>query len=233
MIGIIGALHEEVAALKNAAQQTQEKTVSGVTYIIGKIAGRDCVIAQCGIGKVNAAVCAQTMILHFAPAAIINCGIAGALRPGLQVGDIIIGKDVVQYDMDTTVFGDRPGLLEIGAESLVEIPCDQQLCGQLCRVCAEIHAGHTALGRIATGDRFVSEKEDRLHIAKAFGADACEMEGGAIGHVCRLNHVPFAVLRSISDSMEQNGAVDYLCFKQQAAQAASNIITAFLERKPL
>lgn len=232
MIGIIGALHEEVAALKSLAEHPEEKTVSGITYIIGKIAGRDCVVAQCGIGKVNAAVCAQTMILRFAPSAVINCGIAGALRPGLQVGDIVIGKDVVQYDMDTTAFGDRPGQLELGDESIVEIPCDQALYGELGRVCAEIHAGHSVLGRIATGDRFVSGREERLHIAKAFGADACEMEGGAIGHVCRLNHVPFAILRSISDSMEQNEAVDYLRFKQQAAQAASSLITAFLQGRP-
>lgn len=233
MIGIIGALYEEVAALKSMARQTQQQTISGVTYIIGKIAGQDCVIAQCGIGKVNAAVCAQTMILRFAPDAVINCGIAGALRHGLQVGDIVIGKDVVEYDMDTTEFGDRPGLLEIGTEHMVEIPCSQALCAGLSRVCTEIRAGHAVLGRIATGDRFVSDRKERLRIAEAFGADACEMEGGAIGHVCRLNNVPFAILRSISDSMEQNGAVDYLCFKQQAAGAASNIIAAFLERQPL
>ncbi len=230
MIGIIGALDAEVEMLQNMTEDKKEEVVSGTTFITGKLHGKDCVIAQCGIGKVNAAVCAQTMLLRFRPDAVINCGIAGALRHGLRIGDIVVAQDAVQYDMDTTEFGDRPGLLNIGKESMVEIPCSRELAGALMQACVSLGIDNAVTGRIATGDRFISKPEARTQIHELFGADACEMEGGAIAHACRLNGTPFAILRSISDSMDENSTEDYLTFKNHAAQSAAKIISAFFER---
>lgn len=232
MIGIIGALEVEVEALLNLAEDKEEEIISGTSYITGKLNGKECVIAQCGIGKVNAAVCAQTMILHYQPDAIINCGIAGALRRGLQIEDVVIANDVVQHDMDTTEFGDEPGLLNIGKETMVEIPCDKELSQLLLQVCESLGIKKALMGKIATGDRFISKLEDRTRIHNMFQADACEMEGGAIAQVCRLNGTPFTVLRSISDSMDKNGAEDYFTFQMHAAQTAAKIINAFFEMLP-
>ena len=129
MIGIIGALSEEVEiAYQYGGSIKRRRRFSGISFITGKLHGKKCVVAQCGIGKVNAAVCAQTMILRYKPDAVINCGVAGALRRGLKTGDIVVARDVVQYDMDTTEFGDRPGLLNIGKESMVEMPVRQGAC---------------------------------------------------------------------------------------------------------
>lgn len=232
MVGIIGALDAEVETLQNLMKGKKEEAVSGTSFITGKLHGKDCVIAQCGVGKVNAAVCAQTMILRFRPGAIINCGIAGALRRGLRIGDIVVARDAVQYDMDTTEFGDRPGLLNIGKESMVEIPCSGELAGALMQASASLGIDNAVRGRIATGDRFISKPEARAQIHGLFGADACEMEGGAIAQACCLNGVPFAILRSISDSMDENSTEDYFTFKMHAAQAAARIISAFFERLP-
>lgn len=232
MIGIIGALDVEVEALQNLAEEKKEEVVSGTSYITGKLHGKDCVIAQCGIGKVNAAVCAQTMILHYQADVIINCGIAGALHHGLQIEDVVVAHDVVQYDMDTTEFGDEPGLLNIGKESMVEIPCDKELSQLLLQACASLGIKKALMGKIATGDRFVSKPEDRTRIHNLFKADACEMEGGAIAQVCRLNGTPVAILRSISDSMDENGTEDYFTFQMHAAQSAARIISAFFETLP-
>lgn len=229
MIGIIGALDVEVEALLNLAEDKKEVLVSGITYITGKLHGKCCVIAQCGIGKVNAAICAQTMILRYKPDVIINCGIAGALRHGLNTGDVVVAQDAVQYDMDTTEFGDRPGLLNIGKESMVEIPCSRELAGTLMQACESLGIKNAVMGRVATGDRFISKPEARTQIHGLFDADACEMEGGAIAHVCRLNGTPYAILRSISDSMDENGAEDYFTFKNHAARTAASIITRFFE----
>lgn len=232
MIGIIGALDTEVETLINMAGDKKEELISGITYITGKLHGKCCVVAQCGVGKVNAAVCAQTMILRYKPNVIINCGIAGALRHGLNTGDIIVARDAVQYDMDTTEFGDRPGLLNIGKESIAEIPCSKELSKLLLQACISLGIKNAVLGRVATGDRFISKPEARTQIQKLFEADACEMEGGAIAHVCRLNGTPFTILRSISDSMDENGTEDYFTFKLAAARCAASIITRFFELLP-
>lgn len=232
MIGIIGALSEEVEMLINMAEDKKEAEISGISFITGKLHGKKCVVAQCGIGKVNAAVCAQTMVLRYKPDAVINCGVAGALRRGLKTGDIVVARDVVQYDMDTTEFGDRPGLLNIGKESMVEIPCGRELAGALIQACSFLGIDNAVTGRIATGDRFISKPEARAQIHELFEADACEMEGGAIAQACRLNGTPFAILRSISDSMDENSAEDYFTFKMHAAQSAARIISAFFERLP-
>ena len=184
------------------------------------------VCAVCGIGKVNAAMCAQTMILHYAPDRIINTGVAGSLSPELGVGDVVIASDVVQHDLDTTAFGDPPGL--IPGLNTVRMHCSDKLRSNYLRNAADKVLGGTGAkaveGVIASGDQFVADPEKKKRIVDTFGAAACEMEGGAVGQVCAANGIPFAVIRTMSDSADGGAADDYPAFAKKSAGISAKIV---------
>ena len=232
MTGIIGAMDIEVKGIIEKMTDIRTETISGTTYTTGKLGTHECVVAKCGIGKVNAAVTAQTMVLKYSPDRIINTGIGGSTSKKTHIGHVVIAKDVVQHDMDTTVIGDKPGELFLPEEKIVYLPCDTELTEKLKAACEVIGEKNYVIGTVATGDQFISGNEKRLLLNERFGAIACEMEGGSIGHVCRINHVPFVILRSISDSMsEEDDAVEYAAFSKLAAQKSIDILTAYLSLK--
>lgn len=231
MTGIIGAMDIEVRGIIEKMQSPVTQTISGTDYTSGMIGQHQCVVAKCGIGKVNAALVTQTMILHYHPDRIINTGIGGSTSRSTHVGSVVIADRVIQHDMDTTVIGDKPGELFLPEEKIAYIPCDDALIRELQQACRDIGEEHFVVGTVATGDQFISGNEKRLALHSAFGALACEMEGGSIGQVCRINHVPFGVLRSISDSMsEEDDAVEYASFSRSAAERSIRIVTAFLQK---
>ncbi len=229
MIGIIGAMDIEVNGIIEKMTEKKSETVSSTVYTSGKIGNKNCVVAKCGIGKVNAAVTAQTMILKYNPECIINTGIGGSTSRETHIGYVVIAKNVIQHDMDTTALGDEPAVLFLPNESIKYIPCDERLYSELERACKNIGESHFVLGTVATGDKFISGNVNRLELNRKFGAAACEMEGGSIGQVCYLNKIPFAVLRSVSDSMsDEDDAVEYSAFSKLAAEKAVKIIMEFL-----
>ncbi len=229
MIGIIGAMDMEVNGLIEIMKDKQAEIISGTTYTKGRIGQQECVVAKCGIGKVNAAVATQTMILRYQPNKIINTGIGGSTSVHTHIGYVVIAENVIQHDMDTTVIGDQPGELFLPQETIAYIPCDASLIQCLQQACDTIGETRYLVGTVATGDQFISGHDNRLRLNEQFGAVACEMEGGSIGQVCRINKVPFAILRSISDSMsEEDDAVEYATFSRAAAQRSIEILTAFL-----
>lgn len=229
MIGIIGAMDIEVNGIIEKMTDKKSETISSTVYTSGKISGKDCVVAKCGIGKVNAAIAAQTMILKYKPDMIINTGIGGSTSLKTHIGYVVIAKNVVQHDMDTTALGDEPATLFLPQESIVYIPCDEQIIQKLETACKAVGENNYVVGTVATGDRFISGNENRFALNQNFNAFACEMEGGSIGQVCYLNHIPFAVLRSVSDSMsDEDDAVEYSTFSKSAAEKSVKIICAFL-----
>ncbi len=229
MTGIIGAMEIEVNGLIERMTGVQTETISGIVFTRGRIGNEECVVARCGIGKVNAAMTAQTMILRYQPDRIINTGVGGSTCPKTHIGSVVIAENVVQHDMDTTIIGDRPGELFLPGESLVYIPCSCELTAALEDTCRRIGETGIVVGTVATGDQFISGNDKRARLNEQFGALACEMEGGSIGQVCYVNRVPFAVLRSISDSMsEEDDAVEYAVFSKSAAEKSVRILTAFL-----
>ena len=223
MIGIIGAMSVEIDELRGKLVHPVDETVSRIRFTRGLLAGKEVVLAVCGIGKVYAAICAQTMILKYAPELLVNTGVAGGLDPSLHIGDIVVATDLVQHDMDTTPLGDVPGL--ISGINVVEFPAD-----------GESRRGMTdcvkALGlscrqwRIASGDQFVAGGERKEFIRNTFGAVACEMEGAAIAQVCRLYSVKFSVLRSMSDSADGEAEMDFPTFVNLSADRAAKIALA-------
>jgi len=225
MIGIIAAMNVEMDSLRSYMKDTQTEVISGVTFVRGTLEGREVVTAVCGIGKVFAALCAQTMILRYAPDCIINTGVAGTLTDALDIGSIAVSSAMVQHDMDTSAIGDPVGL--ISGINIIEIPANSQLSEKL-SVCAKEMDVKTVTGVIASGDQFVASSERKAFITEQFGAIACEMEGAAIGQVCYVNQVPFCVLRAISDSADGSSHMDYPVFVKMAAEQSVKLLRRFL-----
>ncbi len=227
MIGIIGAMDIEVTGIKALLTDVLVKNISGIEFVSGKYKNEDVVVARCGIGKVFAALCAEAMILSFSPRMIINVGVAGALDKMLDVGDVVIASHVLQHDMDTSPLGDPKGLLS--GINIIEIPANEKIVSGLAQATSSLSLPHK-VGKIASGDQFVASREQKKAITENFGADSCEMEGGAIGHVCYINDVPFGVLRTMSDRADGDAKVDYPTFCKTAADNNINIIKMFLDR---
>ena len=225
MIGIIAAMDVEMKSLRSYMENTETEVISGIRFVRGTLEGKDVVTAVCGIGKVFAALCAQTMILHYQPQCIINTGVAGTLTEALTIGSIAVSSAVVQHDMDTSPLGDPVGL--ISGINKVELPADRLLTGQL-SACAKVMGIKTATGVIASGDQFVASAERKAFIVEHFKAIACEMEGAAVGQVCYVNKVPFCVLRAISDSADGSSHMDYPTFVQMAAEQSVALLRRFM-----
>lgn len=232
MLGIIGALDIEVNGIIEKMDDPKERIISSLKFTSGKINGRECVIAKCGIGKVNAAICTQTMILNYHPDSIINTGIAGSTSSKTHIGSVVIADKAVQHDFDTTILGDEAGTLFLPEENIVYIPADKTLEQELAKVCDRLDDVDYTVGTIATGDQFIGTKEARLAINDRFDAIACEMEGGSIAQVCYINKVPFSILRSISDdsTSDDSTQVEYNTFSKAAAAKAIEIILGLISQ---
>lgn len=226
MIGIIGALDIELERLIGAMREPAHREISGVPFTCGKLLGTDVVIARAGVGKVNAAVCAQTMALIYEPELIINSGVSGALSPELRVGDVVIGTDVVQHDVDTTALGDEPGF--VSTVDRLSFPLDNFASTAIAAAAEELGI-RAVRGRIASGDQFVASTERKEEIVRLFSAVTCEMEAGAIAHVCFLNRIPCAVIRSISDGGNEEAPMSYEEFLPLAAKNSSELTLAYLK----
>jgi len=227
MIGIIGAMDIEVEKIKGFLTHIQEEKISGVNFVRGKFEEKDVVVAKCGVGKVFAGLCAEAMILKYSPELIINVGVAGCLDETLKIGDIVIADEVCQHDMDTSPLGDPIGLLS--DINVIKISADKKAY-ELFITCAKELSLSYSVGTIASGDQFVSSAEKKQFIIDNFGAKSCEMEGGAIGHVCYVNNVPFAVLRAMSDGADDGAKMDFPTFAKMAAENSTQMIKAFLSK---
>lgn len=227
MIGIIGAMRAEVETLITKLENKASHTVSGITFYTGTLESKEVVLAACGIGKVFAALCAQTMILRFSPEYIIHTGVAGATGEALPIGGIAIASSLVQHDMDTSPLGDPKGL--ISGINLVDLPTDKPLRAAFMQAARALEYPH-AEGVIASGDQFIALVQEKKAIAQSFGAIACEMEGAAIAQVCYVNGTPLCVLRAISDSLSEDAAMEYSAFLTLAARRAVCLILHFLKQ---
>ncbi len=218
----------EADLIADKMENKKSETVSGVKYITGTVGNKEVVIAVCGIGKVFAAICAQTMILKYKPEMIINTGVGGSLDKDLKVFNVAVAESVVQHDMNTTAIGDPRGLLS--GINIINIPCDENIYNGI-KKCAEQIDCACKTGVIASGDIFVHKESTKTKIHNEFNAIACEMEGASIGQVCYVNNIPFSVIRAISDSADGDAQVDYPTFAKIAAEKSAEILVKFIETK--
>ncbi|MGN0106625.1 MAG: 5'-methylthioadenosine/adenosylhomocysteine nucleosidase [Hominilimicola sp.] len=227
VVGIIGAMELEVQALKELMDKADIQKISTIDFYKGNINGVDTVVAVAGVGKVNAAVCAQTMILKYSPDLIINVGVAGGLADNFRIGDIAVADYVVEHDMDTSPLGDEKGF--ISGINMVQMPCDKPLADMMIKAVDTVGGIKAQRGIIASGDQFIDTQEERGRIINEFGAIATEMEGASIGHVCTMNNVCFGVLRAISDGANDDSYMDFPEFAKMAAENSIKIILELLK----
>ncbi|MBQ5545162.1 MAG: 5'-methylthioadenosine/adenosylhomocysteine nucleosidase [Clostridia bacterium] len=224
MTGIIGAMDVEVAAIKAAMQHTTQTVISGIPFTAGTLYDHEVILARCGIGKVNAAVCAQIMISVFGVTELINTGVAGAVAHGIRQNDIVIAKNFVQHDVDTSAIGDPVGF--VSTVNQIYFEADPVIAARLKDAIGE--KAHCVTGTIATGDRFVADRTVTAALRERFNAAACDMEGGAIAHVCTLAGIPFGAVRCISDSADENAVMDYPTFAAAAADTCAAMVLSYM-----
>ena len=220
--GIIGAMDEEVASLKEALTDAHVSTVAGMEFHEGKLDGEAVVVVKCSVGKVNAAACAQILIDAFNVDQIINTGVAGSLDAEIDIGDVVVSTEAVQHDMDATPLGFARG--EIPNSDVWVFPADEAMRRRAVQavgaVAPEIHAFE---GRVCSGDQFIASREQKEAIVSEFGGLCCEMEGAAIAQVCCLNETPFVIIRAISDKADDSEEMSYMEFEQVAAERCAAI----------
>ncbi len=225
-IGIIGALTEELEELISMLEEHKCETVGSIDFNTGVLFGKSAVIARCGVGKVFAAMCAEAMIIKYSPALIINTGVAGALSSGLKCTDIVIADTLCQHDMDTSPLGDPKGL--VSGINKIYFESDARAVKILEKSAAAL-SQRALVGRVASGDKFVADREEKKRIANTFNALACEMEGAAIAQTAYVNNVPFAVIRAISDSADGDAGLDYNEFLPIAAKSSAELTKALVK----
>jgi len=227
-IGIIGAMDEEVDILVQLMDIKETIEKASLKFYKGTLEGKDIVLVRCGIGKVNSALCAQILISEFDVNAVVNTGVAGALHSDLDVYDIVISTDAIQYDFDTTVFGNKKG--EIPRMDNSTFVADERLVKAAFESSLEENKTHKIVkGRVVTGDMFISSKELKDELVNEFDAYCGEMEGAAIAHVCSLNKVPFVIIRAMSDKADGTADVVYEEFVQDAAHNSKDIVLNMLK----
>lgn len=229
-IGIIGAMSVELEFLKSKLEKNSAETkAGGMTFTEGKINGSSVVLVQSGVGKVNAALCAQRLILQFGCTHIINTGIAGAMAFGLKVLDFVASTDAVYHDMDATGFGYKK--TEIPQMKCSDFPADGKMLEAARSAFKEFPAEHKLVfGRIATGDQFVSDKEKKSAIQETCSPACVEMEGAAVAHACWINEIPFVIIRCMSDMADDDGESTYSFNENEAASLSGSLVLSMLGR---
>ena len=222
-IGIIGAMEVEVASLKEQMKDIQVTRKASMEFYSGIIEGKNVVVVRSGIGKVNAAVCAQILIDDFKAEVVINTGIAGSLN-----ADIVVSTDLIHHDMNAVAFGYPVG--QIPQMEAFSFHSDDALRALAVKACKEANPDIEVFeGRIASGDQFVADQGVKDFITKEFGAYAVEMEGAAIAQAAYLNNVPFLVIRAISDKADGSAEMDYPTFEAQAAEHSFKLTLRILK----
>lgn len=226
-IGIIGAMNEEVEFLLRDMDFEGSEVKANMKFSLGIIHNKNVVIVTSGIGKVNAAVCTQILIDDFNVDYVINVGIAGGTTENIYPGDIVIADNLVQHDMDTSVFGDKIG--QIPRLDTFDFKCDKKLIEHAIEACRDINGHNFFVGRIVSGDQFIANIDKIKWLNSEFECLACEMEGASIAQVCYLNEIPFIVIRSISDNANNGAHMDYEKFKDIAVEHSTKILNNMLK----
>lgn len=229
--GIIGAMEEEVALLKEKMDVEVVVKKASMEFYQGKMNGREVVVVRSGIGKVNAGLCAQILVDVFHVTRLINTGIAGSLKAEINIGDIVLSSDALQHDMDARSFGYERG--QIPRMDTMAFPADAELIEMAKAACEEVcpELG-VFVGRVVTGDQFIAERSVKDEIASWTGGYCTEMEGAAIAQAAYLNRVPFVIVRAISDKADDSATVDYPTFERQAIENSVKLVENFVSRIP-
>ncbi len=223
-LGIIGAMDVEVAALIAQMEEENYCERAGSVYFEGTLCGTPAVVVRCGVGKVNAALCAQILCDIYGVTHLVNTGIAGSLCADLDIGDLVISTDAIYHDFDLQFWG-RP-IGQVPGMDVTAFPADAALMDAAFRAAEAENPGHTRMGRIASGDQFICSKAQKEKIIADTAAICAEMEGAAIAHTAYRNGIPFVIIRAISDKADDSAEMDYPTFEAIAAHRCAAVTTA-------
>lgn len=233
MIGIIGAMEEEVTILSQRLTKSVIHSIGPFRFMQGILGGQEVVLLQCGIGKVQAAVGCALLIDHFTPGLIVNTGSAGGISPDLAVGDLVISDGALYHDVDVTAFGYEAGQIP----GQPPIFAADRRSGEFAEKAFEDLKKEGTLpptvrymrGIIGSGDSFMHDPKRIMELKKQFPAVcAVEMEGAAIAHTCTLFRVPFVILRSISDVAGKESPYSFEEFLHLASHHSSLLVQKML-----
>ena len=220
-LGIIGAMEQEVESLLAQMQGKTSREIAGSTFFSGTLEGVDAVVVQCGVGKVNAALCAQILCDCFGVTHLVNTGIAGSLCAELDIGDLVVSRDAMYHDFDCVHFGYPYG--RVPGMDVTAFPADDTLLGYAFAAAEQVNPSHTRIGRVASGDLFVADAVQKERIVAATQALCTEMEGAAIAQTAYRNQIPFVILRAISDKADDSAQMDYPTFERIAAHRCAEV----------
>ncbi len=227
-IGIIGAMEVEVSTLKEAMKADRVVTKAGMNFYEGMLQATPAVVVQCGVGKVNAAMCVQILADLFQVTHVLNTGVAGSLNADLDIGDILVSEKAVQHDVDVSPLGYQLGKIP-GFESR-EFDADKRMADAIIDACKRANPDvNIVKGRVVSGDQFISDNKVKEHLISEFQGDCAEMEGAAIAQASVLNGIPFAIVRAISDKADGSAEMDYPTFESQAAVHCANLVMEFVK----
>ena len=220
-LGIIGAMAVEVATLKEKMADACVSVKAGMEFCEGTLEGLPAVVVQCGVGKVNAALCAQILCDCYGVTAIVNTGIAGSLCNELDIADLVISQDAIHHDFDLRFWGRPVG--QVPGFDVTAFPADENLIAKAFAAAETVNPGHNKIGRVASGDQFICSREQKEAIIANTQAICAEMEGASIAHAAFRNGVPFVILRAISDKADDSAEMDYPTFEALAAQRCAQV----------
>ena len=227
-LGIIGAMDVEVATLKEKMEGAAVSVKAGMAFCEGILEGVPAVVVQCGVGKVNAALCAQILCDCYGVTAIVNTGIAGSLCNDLDIADLVISRDAIHHDFDLRFWGRPVG--QVPGFDVTAFPADEKLIELAFDAAEAVNPGHNKIGRVASGDQFICSREQKETIIANTQAICAEMEGASIAHAAYRNGVPFVILRAISDKADDSAEMDYPSFEAIAARRCAEV-TMTMARK--
>lgn len=222
-LGIIGAMTVEVESLKDQLSGLQVSVRAGIEFYEGVLEGLPVVVAQCGVGKVNAGLCVQIMCDCFKVSHVVNTGVAGSLCAQLDIGDFVISRDAMYHDFDCHILNQDYPVGQVPGMSVHAFPADETLIRFAYMAAQQVHTGHAQIGRVASGDQFVCDSAVKQAIIENTGALCTEMEGAAIAHAAWRNGVPFVVIRAISDKADNSAEMDYPTFEAIAAKRCAAV----------
>ncbi len=220
-LGIIGAMRQEVETLVEKLEDRRETERTGSIYYEGKLEGLDVVVVQCGVGKVNAAMCAQILCDCYGVTHLVNTGIAGSLCADLDIGDLVVSRDAMYHDFDCNAFGYPSG--KVPGMDVIAFPADEHMLDLAYGAAESVNSGHTRIGRVASGDQFVASKDLKNRIISVTQGLCTEMEGAAIAQTAYRNKIPFVIIRAISDKADDSAEMDYPSFERIAAHRCAQV----------
>lgn len=222
-IGIIGAMQEEIDLLLRQLRDAGEQRHAGILFYAGLLHDRKVVACKSGVGKVNAAVCTQVLIDRFGADAVIFTGVAGALDPSLEIGDIVVSRSSVQHDVDVTALGFARGVIPY--QDVSEFPSDPALTRLAAEAGERVFPGRCRVGKVLSGDQFIADRQIVRQLHEELGGTCTEMEGASVAQVCHMNGVPHVVIRSMSDKADGSAHVNFAEFTVEAANRSFEIVS--------